>query len=162
MGILVNCGSNSVTHWEQPFAEEITFPGPPDGTHAVSVSLELDPAMLMGWQDGRVQNQLIVDVSGGGRTESKLVPITALQDVVRQGEVVGQTYGVAGVASGDGYYVTEPVLVLRFKADGGPIEVRTRVGSGASRMPLKVPRKLLLQVTPGWTPPAAASGTQSP
>lgn len=161
--ICVNCGSGSVTALEAPFAEELTFDAPPEGTHTVSVGWDIDPARLMGWADGRVKYQALIDVTAGGVTETKWLPITDKQEVIRDGKVVGLTHREAGVPQPNGYTRVGPIRVLQFKADGGPIQVNTRVSSGASTMPLKAIRTMRVEVKGSeWTRPAGASDTRSP
>ncbi|MCP4869587.1 MAG: hypothetical protein GY898_12805 [Proteobacteria bacterium] len=129
----------------------------------MSVGWEIDPARLMGWNDGRVQRQALVDVTAGGLTETMWLPITAQHEVIRDGQVVGLTYREAGDPQPSGYTRVVPKRVLRFEADGGPIQVKTRVSSGASTMPLKAIHRVHVEVKgPEWPRPAGASDTRTP
>jgi hypothetical protein len=130
----------------------------------VSVGWDIDPAKLMGWADGRVQYQALVDVTAGGVSKTIWLPITEKQEVIRQGEVVGLTHGAAGTPRPTGYTRVPARRVLQFKGDGQPIKVRIRISSGGSLMPLKAIHSVLVEVKgrSEWTPPAEASGTQTP
>jgi len=159
--ICVNCGSRAVTSLEAPFDEDLVFDAPSAGTHTVSIGWDIDPARLMGWSNGGVQYQALVDVSAGGVSKTIWLPITDEHDVIRDGKVVGRTFREAGDPLPDGYTRVRARRAITFKADGAPIVVHTRVSSGASKMPLKTIRTLRVEIKgPEWIRPAGASDTR--
>jgi len=178
IGFLAACGSgptvavleqrpagknNEVLSWQASASEG-------GAAHLVRVSIDTDPAKLMGWSRKDVGYRALLDVSARGPAgellkKTVVVPITETHEIGQDGNTIQVAYDAAGTMMDTGFRRGTALDALRFKPTPGDWElsVRVRVISGGNRRALTAIRSVRVELlSRGEGSKALASWTELP
>ncbi|HCP48190.1 MAG TPA: hypothetical protein DIU15_19280 [Deltaproteobacteria bacterium] len=123
--------------------------------HRIRISLDIDPAKLMGWARTSLQYRVLADVrfhppKGEVRTRTLVIPITEARKIGEDPNTgtIRMAHGAAGTPLENGFRRTEPMEAYSVwpKAGDHKISVRMRIEKGANRNALKTIRALRVEV----------------
>jgi len=123
--------------------------------HRIRISVDIDPAKLLGWARTSLQYRVLADVrfhpsEGEVRTRTLVVPITEARKIGEDPKTgaIRMAHSAAGRVLENGFRRTEPIEAYSVwpKAGNQKISVRMRIEKGANRNALKAVRALRVEV----------------
>lgn len=123
--------------------------------HRIRLSVDVDPAKLMGWARTSLQYRVLADVrfhppEGEVRTRTLVVPITEARKIGEDPKTgtIRLAHRAAGTLLENGFRRTEPIEAYSVwpKAGHQKISVRMRIEKGANRNALKAIRSVRVEV----------------